>query len=179
MRDPLDNDCADQTVVSPFPGEGHDHQQCIDQALAEAERLCAARGRRLTPLRRRVLELIWDSHQPVKAYDLLARLQADSASAAPPTVYRALDFLMAERLVHRLASMNAYVGCGHPGHRHTGQFLICRGCHAVAEMDDPDIESLLDSRARDLGFALVDQTIELEGLCPRCRREHSAAGVAR
>lgn len=176
MRDPLDDDVSDPTVVSPFPGEGHDHQQCIDQALAEAERLCADRGRRLTPLRRRVLELIWASHQPVKAYDLLARLRAGSASAAPPTVYRALDFLMAERLVHRLASMNAYVGCGHPGHRHTGQFLICRRCHAVAELNDPDIESLLDERAGEMGFARVDQTIELEGLCPRCRRQDTTPG---
>ena len=168
MREATPDRSSTSSVVSPFPGEGHDHQRCIDAALAAAEQRCQARGRRLTPLRRRVLELIWASHQPVKAYDLLAALRVDSASAAPPTVYRALDFLIAERLVHRLASLNAYVGCGHPGHRHTGQFLICRGCQAVAELDDPEIESLLEARASELGFARVDQTIELEGLCPRC-----------
>jgi len=153
-----------------FPRDGHDHQHCIDEALAIAEQLCADRGRRLTPLRRRVLELVWESHQPVKAYDLLARLQQESASAAPPTVYRALDFLIAERLIHRLASLNAYVGCAHPGHRHTGQFLICSECQSVAELDDADIEQALSRRADAMGFALTTQTIELEGCCPRCRR---------
>ncbi len=152
-----------------FPRDGHDHQHCIDEALATAEALCAERGRRLTSLRRRVLELVWESHQPVKAYDLLARLQQESASAAPPTVYRALDFLIAERLIHRLASLNAYVGCAHPGHRHTGQFLICRECQAVAELDDAGIERALSERAEAMGFELTTQTIELEGFCPRCR----------
>ena len=158
------------SVVSAFPGKGHDHGRCISDALAEAERLCLARGRRLTALRRRVLELVWARHQPVKAYDLLERLRADSGSAAPPTVYRALDFLLAERLIHRLASLNAYVGCAQPAHQHAGQFLICRACQAVAELDDLAVSELLTERASQLGFALTDQTIELEGLCPRCRR---------
>ncbi|RZU98052.1 Fur family transcriptional regulator [Spiribacter vilamensis] len=155
--------------MAVFPGDDHDHQHCIDEALAEAERLCAQRGRRLTALRRRVLELIWESHQPVKAYDLLARLRDGNASAAPPTVYRTLDFLMAERFVHRLASINAYVGCGHPEHSHNGQFLICRYCHRVAELDDDAIEASLDHRAGDLGFVQLEQTVEIEGICPHCR----------
>lgn len=166
---PTHSETAD-SVVSAFPGQGHDHGRCISDALAEAERLCLARGRRLTPLRRRVLELVWESHQPVKAYDLLERLRADNGSAAPPTVYRALDFLLAERLIHRLASLNAYVGCAHPAHQHAGQFLICQACQAVAELDDPAVSELLMERASRVGFALTDQTIELEGLCPRCRR---------
>ncbi len=156
-------------VVSPFPRHNHDHRVCIEQALAEAERLCAARGRRLTARRRAILAMIWASHQPVKAYDLLAQLREHTPSAAPPTVYRALDFLLAERLIHRLVSLNAYVGCGQPAHQHTGQFLICRHCQAVAELADPAINQLLDKRAAEQGFALTEQTIELEGLCPSCQ----------
>jgi len=159
------------SIVSAFPGKGHDHGRCISDALAEAERLCRDRGRRLTVLRRRVLELVWESHQPVKAYDLLERLRADTGAAAPPTVYRALDFLLAERLIHRLASLNAYVGCAQPAHQHAGQFLICGGCYAVAELNDATVSELLTERASQIGFVLTDQTIELEGLCPRCRRQ--------
>jgi Fur family zinc uptake transcriptional regulator len=157
-----------------FPAEDHDHQRCIDEALAAAERLCAERGRRLTALRRRVLELIWESHQPVKAYDLLARLREGTSSAAPPTVYRTLDFLMAERLVHRLASINAYVGCGHPESTHNGQFLICRYCHRVAELEDAAIEASLAERAAAMGFIQLEQTVEVEGICPRCRAGQDA-----
>ncbi len=160
---------ASPSVVSPFPDQGHDHTRCIDTAIRQAEMLCASRSRRLTPLRRRVLELVWASHQPVKAYDLLAHLRQESASAAPPTVYRALDFLLAERLIHRLASLNAYVGCAQPDHRHAGQFLICAQCQAVAELDDDSISDLLGHRAAEQGFVLTDQVIELEGICPRCR----------
>ena len=156
-------------VVSPFPGREHDHGRCVSEALSEAERLCAERGRRLTAIRRRVLELVWESHQPVKAYDLLARLRHEYGSAAPPTVYRALDFLLAEHLIHRLASLNAYVGCARPADRHAGQFLICRACGTVAELDDAEVSALLARRAAAMGFALGDQIIELEGLCPRCR----------
>lgn len=167
------------SVVSPFPEHGHDHDRCIDAAIAQAEQLCAARARRLTPLRRRVLELVWASHQPVKAYDLLAQLREESASAAPPTVYRALDFLLAEHLIHRLASLNAYVGCAQPDHRHAGQFLICAQCQAVAELDDDSISALLGARAAAQGFVLTDQVIELEGLCPRCQLVSSHHGQQR
>lgn len=156
-------------VVSRFPESGHDHAACVASAMARASKICAERGRRWTPLRQRVLELVWQSHQPVKAYELLEQLRTEGqGSAAPPTVYRTLDFLLAEGLVHRLASLNAFVGCASPDHRHAGQFLICRHCHAVAELDDADVTRLLDERAQALGFTLTDQTIELEGVCPRC-----------
>ena len=158
-------------IVSPFPAKGHDHQQCAREALERAEQLCASRGRRLTALRRRVLELVWESHQPVKAYDLLARLREESGSAAPPTVYRALDFLLAEHLVHRLASMNAFVGCARPTDCHSGQFLICRHCDMVAELDDPALNDLLEQQATAVGFTLEGQTIELEGVCTRCQEQ--------
>ena len=156
-------------VLSPFPESSHAHSRCLKTAVGKAEQACQARGVRLTSLRRRVLELVWRSHEPVKAYDLLGRLRAERQGAAPPTVYRALDFLRAEGFVHKIESLNAYVGCGEPGHPSSGQFLICRRCGEVAEMDDPEIAGLIADKARQLGFASQRQTIEVGGLCADCR----------
>ena len=159
---------SSKAVVSPFRSGRHDHASCVAGALAEAERLCEQRGVRLTPLRRRVLELVWQNHRPTKAYELLDQLRGEHQGAAPPTVYRALEFLISERLVHRIESLNAFVGCGDPAHRHSGQFLICRGCQSVAELSDPDVSAMLERKAESVGFRMVTQTIELEGLCPAC-----------
>lgn len=155
-------------VVTPFRDHAHDHASCVDDALAQAELNCARRGVRLTRIRRRVLELIWRRHEPVKAYDLLDQLRDEHRSAAPPTVYRALDFLLAEGLIHRIESLNAYVGCGDPSHPHRGQFLICQRCNAVAELNDSDISNLLGGKARQMGFRVNWQTIEINGICPSC-----------
>ncbi|KAB7627218.1 Fur family transcriptional regulator [Alkalilimnicola sp. S0819] len=158
----------DLKVLSAFHGSRHDHARCVDGALAAAERLCRSRNLRLTALRRRVLELVWSSHGPVKAYELLERLGEERGRVAPPTVYRALDFLLAEGLIHRLESLSAYVGCGDPRHAHQGQFLICRQCHTVAELDDPELNQVLLATASGLGFAADQTTVELSGLCARC-----------
>jgi Fur family zinc uptake transcriptional regulator len=133
---------AFDNASASFAGARHDHRSCVTQAMATAARLCTERGARLTPLRRRVLELIWRGHAPakhapVRAYDLLARLSDKGARAAPPTVYRALEFLLAHGLIHRIESLNAYVGCMHPEGAHGGQFLICEDCGAAAEVHDP------------------------------------------
>ena len=161
---------ADGPVVSPFRPSPHAHEACIDDALGAAEALCARRAIRLTPLRRRVLELVWSGHEPVRAYDILDRLREERRGAAPPTVYRALEFLLANGLIHRIESLNAFVGCGAPRDDHMGQFLICRDCGGVGELDDPEIEHLLARKAARLGFAVERQTIELIGLCPQCER---------
>ena len=156
---------------APFPAAGHDHERCVDDALASAEARCGRAGAALTPLRRRVLELVWASHGPVRAYDLLDRLREERRGAAPPTVYRALDFLLAHGLVHRIESLNAYVGCADPDHRHGGQFLICRACGTIAELDDAGIARAVAQRAHALGFGIERQTVEVLGLCPRCGPE--------
>lgn len=159
---------ANPAVVSSFKPSGHQHQRCIEDALSTAEAICAARGRRLTPIRRRVLELVWAQHEPVGAYELLDRLRDEKRNAAPPTVYRALDFLLENGLVHRIETLNAFVGCGGPDGRHAGQFLICRTCGMVGELADPEIEALLRRKAGTLGFTAQRQTIEILGLCPDC-----------
>jgi Fur family zinc uptake transcriptional regulator len=143
---------------------GHDHDRCIDQALDRAARLCARRGARLTELRRRVLELVWQKHAAVKAYDVLEQL----GGAKPPTVYRALEFLIAHGLVHRLESLNAYVGCPQPEASHSGYFLICDLCGDVAEFESVAIEAAIGHQADDLGFATRDSTVEVHGRCQQC-----------
>ncbi len=160
-----------RAAASPFQGATHDHESCIDDALDRAAGLCAKRGARLTPLRREVLRLVWRGHEPVGAYALLEALRRSHQGAAPPTVYRALDFLIGEGLIHRIASLNAYVGCSQPERTHVSQFLICGTCGATAELDEPAIANAVLRRAGELGFAVEQQTIEVSGLCPRCRTE--------
>lgn len=157
-----------QHMLVPFQRPGHRHEHCVTEALERAERECAHRGQRLTPLRRRVLELVWSRHEPVKAYELLEILRAEHKGAAPPTVYRALEFLLAEGFVHRIESMNAFVGCGEPTRAHHGQFWICERCGAVAEMDDNELSALIARKARQLGFETDQQTIEIHGICRDC-----------
>ncbi len=153
----------------PTALEQHDHNDCVESAIETAERLCRERGLRFTALRRRVLELVWHSHRPIGAYDVLASLGAEGKRPAPPTVYRALEFLIEAGLVHRLDSLNAFVGCADPGRLHTGQFLICRNCRTVIELGDDHLEQLVTARAEALGFSDVRQVLEVEGLCDSCR----------
>ena len=154
----------------PTPPAGHDHDSCVSDAIATAERLCRERGLRFTALRRRVLTLVWDSHKPIGAYDILDKLGGEGKAAAPPTVYRALDFLIEAGLVHRLDSLNAFIGCPDPARSHAGQFLICRQCRTVLEIDDPDIDAVVARKAEGLGFTQVHQMLEVQGLCSRCGR---------
>lgn len=152
-----------------FPHPHHDHESCVAEAMAAAESECRRTGARLTDLRRRVLELVWRSHRPVGAYAVLETLGREGFCAAPPTVYRALDFLLAQGLVHKIERLNAFVGCTHPGRPHGAQFLLCTTCGAAAELDDPRIDDAVQAAAGRLGFSIGRKTIEIEGLCPACR----------
>ncbi|MDH3915523.1 MAG: transcriptional repressor [Chromatiales bacterium] len=154
-----------------FRHRDHDHATCVSEALEDADRYCAQRGLRLTRIRRRVLEIIWQGHEPVKAYDILDQLNQSGKRSAPPTVYRALDFLLEASLVHRIDSLNAFVGCPLASGEHSAQLLVCTGCETVAEIDDPAIRGILDQTAARHGFVVEPQTVEITGLCPRCRGE--------
>lgn len=147
----------------------HNHGRCVSRALAAAERICDERKLRLTPLRRRVLELVWNRHAPVGAYDILALLKKGEGALEPPTVYRALKFLQDAGLVHRIDSLNAFIGCEAPQEGHAAQFLVCRTCNRVTELDDPAISQLLVEKARTLGFVTDAQDVEIKGLCAACR----------
>lgn len=146
----------------------HDHQRCIAEAMAGAEQVCLQRKQRFTRLRKRVFELIWQQHKPIRAYDVLEQLQKDGR-AAPPTVYRALDFLLELGLIHRIESLNAFVGCIHPERQHEGQFLICKSCKAFAELDSDQITEVISRNAEQSGFEVQQRTIEILGLCPHCQ----------
>jgi len=152
----------------PFACNAGEHQRCKHDALAAAAAACARDGTRLTPIRKRVLELVWDSHQPVGAYALLEQLTEDGHRPAPPTVYRALDFLLEQGLVHRIDRLNAFVGCTHPGERHRTLFLICRVCHRAQEIAADAIEQAVGREAARHAFRMEKLTLEVEGICHRC-----------
>jgi Fur family zinc uptake transcriptional regulator len=147
----------------------HDHNHCIKQALNHARTLCRARNQRLTPIRELVLKLVWQSHKPLGAYEILPALAEAGFNSAPPTVYRALDFLQEQGLVHRIALLNAFIGCPHPGEQHQGCFLICRHCNTAIEADSSAAEALITEQAALLGFTPEQQSIEVLGCCPNCQ----------
>ena len=138
--------------------------------MRTAESICRARGARLTDIRRRVLEAVWASHAPVGAYNILAELNAGSGKIAPMAVYRALDFLMEQGLVHRLASLNAFVGCASADERHTAHFLICRACKSASEMDGAEVARAVRKTVNAYGFVPEAAIIEIQGLCAHCSK---------
>jgi len=158
-----------KTTVKVFLDTDHDHGQCLNRALDRAGAICNQRGTKLTPLRRRVLQLVWGGHKPLGAYDILDTLKRERGGAAPPTVYRALAFLLQQGLVHRIESRNAFVGCCDPETPHDVKFLICRVCGLAAELNDVRIDTAIRNSAARAGFAVAHGAIELEGLCPHCQ----------
>jgi Fur family transcriptional regulator, zinc uptake regulator len=150
----------------------HDHADCAGDVLAQAEAQMLAQGLRLTPVRRRTLEILLEAHRAMGAYDVLERLAAEGFGNQPPVAYRALDFLEEHGLAHRIRRLNAFTACMHPGQAHAPAFLICRACNLVAEAPAALVRAALDDAAADLGFVIERSTVEALGLCPAC---HPAA----
>jgi len=146
----------------------HHHDDAIGFVRA-VETASTERGLRLTPLRREVLQLVARAGKPVKAYDLLDSLRDTHGNAAPPTVYRALDFLLENGFIHKLESINAYVACHHPAEQHQVPFLICDVCDGAQEVCDPRVAELIEAQARTFGFTPQGQTVEVHGVCKNCR----------
>ena len=155
--------------VSSFPAPDHDHRRCRQSVLAMAEARCRAEGLRLTPLRRRVLAIVCSSHVPMRAYQILDAMTGEGRRVAPMTVYRALDFLQAHQLVHRLASLNAYIACSCADPHQGSQFFICEACRKVAEIADPALDRALRECGRRSGFTVGHPIVELSGVCGHCR----------
>jgi Fur family transcriptional regulator, zinc uptake regulator len=156
-----------------FPAPGHDHDRCTADALAHAEALCAARGQRLTPLRRQVLETLAESHKALGAYEIMERMAGQGPRPAPITVYRALDFLLENGLVHRIESRNAFLACigdHHAAGSGTTVFLICERCGAVGEASSAAVAETLQTAARAVGFTPKARVIEVTGICAHCRK---------
>ncbi|MGH6769456.1 MAG: Fur family transcriptional regulator [Xanthobacteraceae bacterium] len=156
-------------AFSIFPAPGHDHDRCLSDAMAVAEARCTERGQRLTPIRREVLGALLASHQPLGAYEIMERISPGGPRPAPITVYRALEFLRENGLVHRIESRNAFVACVHA--HAVGDlvvFLICERCGAVGEASSPEVATTLRSAARAVGFTPKSPVIEVSGVCTHC-----------
>lgn len=148
----------------------HDHGHCTADALARADALMAAKGARLTPVRRRVLEILLETHRAMGAYDVLTRLAAEGFGNQPPVAYRALDFLEDHGLAHRIRRLNAFTACMHPGEAHAPAFLICSRCNMVAEAPVAEVITALEQAAKNRGFQIERSTLEAIGLCPTCQK---------
>ena len=149
----------------------HDHASCASDVMGRAVALAQAQGVKLTPVRRRALEILLEEHRALGAYDVLQRLAADGFGSQPPVAYRALDFLVEHGLAHRIQRLNAFAACMHPGETHAPVFLICRGCNTVAEAEAAAVRTALDKAAEGMGFVIERSTVEAMGLCPRCAGE--------
>jgi Fur family zinc uptake transcriptional regulator len=153
---------------TPLAFARHDHAHCASDLLARADALAADKGLRLTPVRRRVLQILLESHKAMGAYDVLDRLASEGFGNQPPVAYRALDFLVEQGLAHRVARLNAFAACMHPGESHAPVFLICRSCGRVAEAEAAPAAAAVGSAAKVQGFAVERLTVEALGLCPAC-----------
>ncbi|NQZ31199.1 MAG: transcriptional repressor [Oceanospirillaceae bacterium] len=149
----------------------HDHKSCIKGALADAEKICVERGQRFTKIRRLVLELIWQSHRPLGAYELLPAIKKAGFNSAPPTVYRALEFLQEQGLVHRISSLNAFIGCDHPGHQCSSCFLICDQCQLAVEIESPVLANAISELSSEMGFVVEREHLEIVGKCRHCIKD--------
>jgi Fur family zinc uptake transcriptional regulator len=150
----------------------------IEAQLVLADTLCAQRGKRLTPIRRKVLELLLRHGRSIKAYELLDAIKAEHQGAAPPTVYRALDFLVEEGLIHRLDAVNAWSACHDAAGAPHDLLVVCTHCGAVAEISDPAMSRQLAERVAKTGFALATHETEIRALCPDCQAKQPHHGHA-
>jgi Fur family zinc uptake transcriptional regulator len=161
------------TSLKPaFPAPDHDHNRCTADGLTHAEQVLKARAQKFTPIRRQVLQALLSSHRPLGAYEVIDELAKSMPRPAPITAYRALDFLMANGLVHRIESRNAYLACAHD-HEATAMvaFLICERCGSVGEIPALPVAQSLNSAARATGFAPKLSVVEITGTCAHCQKD--------
>ncbi|MEX0307346.1 MAG: Fur family transcriptional regulator [Ruegeria sp.] len=149
----------------------HDHANCVESSLASAEARCKEQGLRLTPVRRKVLEMLLQEHRALGAYAILDRLREEGFGSQPPVAYRALDFLVENEFAHKIERLNAFVACSHPGASHSPAFMICRKCDAVAEAQSAPAKGALGAAARAVGFEIERTVVEAEGVCPDCTKK--------
>lgn len=154
----------------------HNHQVCIDQALKRAKQVCLQHGVRLTVLREQILRLIWQNHKPLGAYLLMNLLEenSDREHVAPPTVYRTLDFLIEHGLIHKVHSLNAYVGCSSPNQDRCNALFICSVCGETEEVPNNSIQQAINLSASQHKFTVENQMLEIMGKCQPCKQKKAA-----
>ena len=151
------------------------------EALEQAATACHQRGASLTAIRREVLALLYRTPKGIKAYDLLDQMRQTRSNASPPTVYRALDFLIEQGLAHRIGRMNLFVACRHGSHSSHGApslFLVCPRCNSVTELEDADVASSLYASLAATGHKLDSNEVEISAVCPQCLASETAATPA-
>ena len=151
----------------PLGFTAHNHAHCVKSAISAAEDACAQKGVQFTPVRRRTLEILLETHSALGAYEILARLDAEGLGSKPPLVYRALSFLVDQGFAHRVERLNAFIACVHPGAEHDPAFMICRVCGTVAEAQVTS--AAFGTSAAQSGFQIEQTVLEAEGLCPSCQ----------
>lgn len=144
------------------------HHKCIESALEQTEKLCLNNKIKFTELRKNIFIHIWQNHKPIKAYDILQELQKKEAKAKPITVYRALDFLVKNHMVHKLTSDNTFFGCTHPGKAHNCYFLICKKCNNVEEGCKNDLIKNIYNNLDQTNFKIEYINLEIHGICKKC-----------
>jgi len=147
----------------------HNHQNCCGEVLEQAHNLATNAGLRLTPVRRRTLEILLEEHRAMGAYEVLERLVEDGFGKQPPVAYRALEFLVENGLAHRIRRLNAFAACMTPGQSHAPAFFICEVCDGVAEVQDVSVRQAVDAAAAGIGFQVRRANVEVVGTCPSCR----------
>ena len=162
------------TGSQPLGFAQHNHGACMSEALAAAEARCAAGGLRFTPVRRKVLEILLQDHRALGAYSIIDRLREEGFGSQPPVAYRALDFLVANGLAHKIERLNSFIACVHTHHSHTPAFMICRLCDAVAEAQSSPARGALGDAARATGFRIERTVVEASGVCQACADEADA-----
>ena len=182
---------SDQSPHDTVSGCAHLHDvydlepKTISSRLEEAKLQCQSNGVRFTTLRQQIYKMILQAQQPVGAYDLITELQqartqniaqsgTQSKNVAPPTVYRSLDFLLQQGLIHQLTSLNAYIPCCHPRSQHTAAFFICESCQHVQECSSLPVQEVMNYAKEDVGFEVSQSVIELRGVCQSCQLTSSA-----
>lgn len=160
-----------QSEATSVGFDQHDHSACVTDAIASVEAKCCAKGLRLTPVRRKALEVLLQEHRALGAYAVLDLLREAGFGSQPPVAYRALDFLTKHGFAHRIERLNAFVACAHPDENHSPAFMICRLCDAVAEAQLPLAEGSLGAAAQASGFEIERLVVEAEGVCPACAEQ--------
>jgi Fur family zinc uptake transcriptional regulator len=148
-------------------------------AIVAAELACQRRGVQFTPIRKLVLQTLWDAAQPVGAYTVLKCVEKKlDRRVTPPTIYRALDFLVEQRLISRLESRHAYVPCADVSHHLAPAYLICENCGRSEEIHDSGVLRIFEHKASALGFRIRKSVMELQGLCAACGESNVASASA-
>jgi len=138
------------------------------QLLERAIEICKSKNVRFTPVRQQVFTLMAEHQGAISAYDLLEKLQAFDSKAKPPTIYRALEFLLENHFIHRIESLNAYLMCCHLGCEHPMQLLICDKCKQIIELSDPVIDDAFSLKASQFKFKITNKVLEAHGICDNC-----------